>query len=302
MLPVRHIYVNSKRKQYKPIPLGDGKFCYSGPTCKIHSSSNNVPVENKASQNIAETLLQGKLTVFKQEEQEWLCSQPVSLPSLEGKQSLLLDHGSAARWCKLHNTYHVYNVMSLTNTVIRKTRVALSQELLNTLREQQLPLTDLDMLNHYISAKIYHEPPGVVDDLNQLRNLNPEHYDKVKERLAEEKKRYQSAPQGGSYEPQPKIKEQLLLPENAIPDKIIYEFWTCSRKRKYGSQEEANTAKTVIDGTTHVYLCKNCSHYHLGHGDGKGSVQATIKKARHMWHRFPEKANEIVKRYQLDEK
>lgn len=288
----------SRRKEPKPIPLGNGKFCYSGPTCKLHSSLQPGLIENKTSIIVVEDMLKDAISAFKKQEQEWVCSQKVSIPSLENYQKRLLDWGSAARWCDEHNVYHVYNILEFKNGIYANGRKEITGELVNLLKANNLPLKDLGLFSHYVSAKLYNQSPSIVDDLKQLREINPENYDAFKERIDKERKIYQSNPVG-QYPKLKKNKVSLILDENKIPDAVMLEFWKCYRKKKFSSQQEAETNKQMIDNTAHPYLCNYCDSYHLGHGDGKGSEEATIKKARRMWNQFPTEANSIVNKYNL---
>lgn len=298
-LNVRYESMGRKKTGSIPVPLGDGKFCYAGPTCRIH----NKPVGFKADSNnltLANTVFNNHIEVFREEEQRWLCSQTLSVPSLEGFQKRLLEAGSLARWCEQHKVCHVYNIADFKNGLMFKAQKASTIKLKEELLSQGKPLTELQILSHYMSAKLHSLKGGWRDDWDNLRNLNPEKFDQF-HKMNEELHRQHVTNRGanGFHAKKAKQEEVLLVEADKVPDKVLLEFMGCSRKEKYDTDVAAQTSRNLTDPTVNVYKCRFCPSYHLGHGNGDLTVEESLNKARQAWKRYPDKANEIVKKYNL---
>ncbi len=291
--------MSRKSKREKPIALGNGKFCYAGPNCRVHATFDAEPVQDKTNAPKIVEMVEDQIQAFQKVEQAWICNQPKSLNSLDNKQKVLLDSNSGARWCLEHNTYHIYLISELKAKLYNPYKSEMISKLLSFLKTNQNGLQDTNFYNHYISAKMNNLTPGIRGDLKTIESLDPENFQTFVNKVEEDRKRHIATGQGGHHQKVTRTPIPLLLKENQVSDEIMLEFWRCDRKQKYVNFDEAEFGRKATDPTGHVYKCLHCDGYHIGHGDGKGTEEATIRKARSMWHRFPKQANNIVRKHNL---
>lgn len=272
-------------------PVGGGRYCYSGPNCRIHGISTS-PIVNTT--NLAHDLLNGSpekfVTAATSYQQEILCQFPV----VKDFNELLGDAFEKelqARYCEAHDGYHVYHKsQSPTKTIAEQLHSQVSQ---SNVENPEAFHTSIKRLGF---IKAFHEDKETAAQLRssygkttegqaylEARNLG---FNKPKDaaltRMIEERRKHLS---GGS---EPRLPAEKLTDEQAL------EFWECGRKTPYSTPEEALErfqAHQTAEGT--AYKCEQCQQYHAAHlrTSPPSSTNRKIKAAKMYWNRKPEKAN-----------
>lgn len=288
------------------IPVGNGKFCYSGPTCRMHGGLwKEAEKATKVSAGDVATFSELSVTLdeMNQITAEHFNKAVHSSPTVKSLAVLgesALMPGQAARNCLEHDGQHVYptTVFDATNklTGLLFTKIAdsveagvLSVENAKTLRSR------LGSESHNYDYKNEYK-----QDRKNLRTLQTEFSasEEAEAALLERKRhrieaRLKQQPIRTAAE---REQPTLLVDQSTVSDAHMLEYWRCGRKRKF---ETVSAGDAMIDQlgereTMSVYACEYCSQQHIGHGFGRDPLGSQFERAREHWNKYPEKSNSFA--------
>lgn len=292
---------------YSRYPVGDGKFCYSGPECKLHGWKQSEVYQNSVS-----SLQQTMQTL---ENQVHVDSLNIQNPVELGAEALLTGYG--ASWCEEHNCYHVYSSADLYMEA-NKTINRLVQSVMGVILESKVPRKSeffkewfkeiRTMFNTPLTMLAKRDKTTMQELQEKFRtdpNIDPEILMDAFEARKEQRHqaRLKSDP---SLRVREKVSSIPLKPTTfGVSNKMLLRYWQCGRKRGFNAKNDAtNFIGVQKEVALNAYHCKHCSQWHVGHGDGSSSAEVQVARARNHWEANPIKVNRFVlanaKYFELD--
>jgi hypothetical protein len=279
------------KTSYPRSPVGDGKFCYSGPNCRRHGGLQNAGslVEGKEDfiSSFASRLAGCKTSYFEAVENSRFVK---SLSELKGKALL---KGFLAHQCAEHDGYHVYKSDdALLRTGTRQLFLDVSTEV----QKGSLSLVDANKLRAELVAYSREnlEPHRVADKAMMDRlQLRYSHESPDRNAVnAREQQLVTARLQQGITEVKVPVVHDLLYPVENVGDEMLLEYYQCGRKQGFGniSIAEEKIVEQNDPGLS-AYTCRHCPKTHIGHGGGLISEQEQLVSAKRHWITFPEKSN-----------
>jgi hypothetical protein len=285
------------------IPVGNGKYCYSGPECRIHGelwkqTENTTKVSQGNTATFSELLV--SLDKMNQVTTEHFNQAVHSYPAVKNIAELgesALMPGQAARTCSEHKGYHVYptTVFDDTNKFIGQSFAQIA----SSVEAGVLSTDDAKILRKRLGPEShnYDYKTDYKQDRKNLRTLQSEfaNLEEAEAALLERKRhrieeRLKQQPIKTATE---REQPALLVDQSAVSDSHMLEYWRCGRKRKF---ETVDAGDAMIDQlgereTMSVYACEYCSQQHIGHGFGRDPLGSQFERAREHWNKYPEKSN-----------
>jgi hypothetical protein len=287
-------------KYYPRIPVGDGKFCYSGPNCRDHggktakNESTSQTYQQRFSEVIKNHLIKSKPKLTKA-----ICESSNSVKNLSdlGDQALLT--GLAANECKEHDEYHVYSIQKM-HTLVNTFRHPLMEAINEEVKTGKITQVEANVLRSDIKEQLIELNATTISyDRHIMRRFQK---DFASSGLAEEAKKAREleadeARARSIRVPKPVVPySPPILQASEVDDKAMLTYWQCGRKTRYDSPEKglAVIAKNGEETTMSAYKCSHCPEYHIGHGSGKEPVEGQLVRARIHWDTYTEKANKFT--------
>lgn len=276
------------------IPLGNGKFCYSGPNCRVHNIYQNV-LERYPKEE--ENAYQETLDSIHED------SRDIETLADLGKDALL--KGIRVHWCEEHNIYHAYTSFKI-NLIGQEFTRSKAREVGNLYGEKgnqnkagvQAAIETLKKLQKGgLLAALQKEDLNSYKTLysNYLEDDSIDSEDRM-DAIAEAERQYieaRNASLGSSFNP--KVIEGLKVLSSSVKDDTVLKYWQCGRKRSFSAVNEANDfVSKNKDFELNPYSCSHCDGYHVGHGDGTTPVVEQVAKGREHWNAHPEKSNKFA--------
>lgn len=287
-------------KYYPRIPVGDGKFCYSGPNCRDHGgkSATNI-LEPKTYQQRFLEVTKEHLAKSKPKLTKAICESSNSVKSLLdlGDQALLT--GLAANKCQEHDEYHIYSIQKI-NALANTFRVPLMEAIASDAKSGKITQDEATLLRNDVKDQLNElHATTIAYDRDTIRRF--QRYFASSD-LAEEAKKAREAEAEESRRRSIRVPKEVvpyappILQASEVDDKAMITYWQCGRKTRYESPEEglAVIAKNGEETTMSAYKCSHCPEYHIGHGSGKEPVEAQLVRARTHWNEYPEKSNKFT--------
>lgn len=288
-------------KTFKRVAVGGGKFCYSGPDCRMHGEDANPTLNKVASKNnvvtassvavISETIQNIAASV-----QDSICVSSFDLKDISELQENSLMLHVAVNKCEIHNVCHVYKVKTAEATI--KTLHKPVYKLISLLQKDNLLSTeDAALLRSSILVNMENLKLKIVDAdtyfLTEYQKSivgSPLHDLAIKELASGTN----NAIAKSIYNPD--LRNHYLvvqIPAEQVSEELLLEYWKCGRKKRHNSVENARKSmpSQFASGEVQAYECPYCEKFHVGHGGGDFSLKAQLSKSREHWSANPEKAN-----------
>jgi hypothetical protein len=272
----------------KRYPVGDGSFCYVGPTCRRHGASISDLSEDVSVTPIEKltATLEQNLEEYHAIEQGYMCTQkPVVKEYPQYSGLLIAMAGAAGRFCEEHDGYHIYSVRLAQNIMFKKVKNAMIKDVRTHAEDNR----DIPNLIKYAEAYYLSNT-----DHNIKRDL-----DFVREHAPEEFAEFVAIKEAKDSTPAPKVRnlEPLKKEAHERPEDVMLRWYQCFRKQNYPTAELAKNIGCFIDTNASVYSCVHCGNWHIGHGEGDTPVPDQLVRAREIWYQFPDKANRFVESF-----
>lgn len=277
-------------------PVGDGKYCYSGPDCKLHGwrTPQLVKETTEASKKAVAAYL------------DYIHENSKNVSSAEELGETALFKGLGAYYCEEHHTYHVYSLEAANSTNVRlHISDAIQPQItaiLNSSIERKSPV--LKDWSEDVRKTARAELSGLMKQnrsnmvaLQAEFRSNPSDPEVLLDAIAARAEQYeQDRERSGVYRvPKPKGPVVPLRPEPNVNDSQLLKYWQCGRKRAFNSSESVNAfLGSQSDHELNAYHCRHCSQWHMGHGTGNSPVDEQLERARVHWVRYPDKVNQFV--------
>lgn len=278
----------------KRIAVGHGKYCYSGPDCRIHGNQAQTSSQQPTSlpTNLTEFSPEDFTRQVAQTHKEMICKFPV-VPTFESLKSDAFEKKQNVHYCEEHNGYHVYphdesphkNLLKLLHKTVGQAAAdgTTPPERIAELRETV----------NRINSKTLH--PEYAKDFNITNKLRSAY-----EQTAEGKEQFIQRLSGASNKliqkkpEKPLSKAMPKFPSSKLSEEQLLEFWVCGRKTQYDTPQAASKKfqeYQVADGMT--YQCERCHKYHAAHRQQGTETRDSrrIKIAEMFWNKYPEKAD-----------
>lgn len=274
------------------IPVGDGSFCYTGPSCKVHGARWEAYrlVEDADTTSLQNTLPQ-RLQALKDVANYELCEAALATNKEQDKLgSVLFQKGVALSYCELHQAYHAF-----TRAPLEKKYSDLITQLHKTTelarKSEDISLEDAvkihEDVNVYAGKYVRSIISGGYQEMKTVKNIHMESLREKERRGLATKPTRQDLPE------EIKSSKTVLVNPDTVDKMVLIEYWRCGRKARHAQLDSAKkAAEELSHGTGSVYRCPYCRQYHVGHGDGQKSQKDDIaKKARRHWRTNPARAN-----------
>lgn len=293
------------RVRYPRVSVGDGRFCYAGPSCKLHGITGKLRTATRAPEATAagseaahdvwsdEGFAESVVEAGDAYASAVRGSQHVrSLDDMGGKALL---KGYLARMADDGDGFYVYkadaSLVSVgTGALFKRIAAAVEDGSLSADRAQVLR----GRLSAYMGEVLRPQAAAdkkLMDRLqDKFRNGN---VDSRAYRNWEKQRAAARVKQGGpariaSDEPA----APPLVSVDSLSEEQLLEYYQCGRKRTLNSAGEAAAfIREQGDPGLHSYSCRHCGKLHAGHGSGDTPVETQLVSARRQWEFSPGKAN-----------
>jgi hypothetical protein len=280
------------------IPVGNGKFCHSGPECRIHGArwrvNNLLVVEN--TKELAANFDERVAALDEGFAQE-ICNHGKSFKNLSELGKKALYPGQSARYCEEHEAYHAYaNQNSPHKVAVNKLQDSITRAVKDGVISQEESSELRSRIGKFIGTTIR---PKFNDDKERMQALQRRYQrdpNSGSAKDARDERRIQKAKDQGHtpYLLKPREIPELHVPVGSVPDSLMLEFWKCGRKKRYDSVDIAKAkAQEVVSDEEEMtpYSCSYCDKHHIGHGDGSDPDEVQLERARSLWVKVPSKSN-----------
>jgi hypothetical protein len=288
------------------IALGNGKFCYSGPSCRQHGTKHEVnalskpkftmPTPFELTQQSVEIQLAANIGKV----HDYICKNSVHMKSLSELGDDALVPGLGARKCEVHGSFHVYNTNKAL-VVIPRSLGALHKFLRDEEKSGRLSQEETKELH----ARVKTHSELLEEELtNSTRVLLEGNAEKIKgTALWDQAQMIAASPHAssrlGNYSSAPVQAGDVIPPRisgDSLSDSQVLRYWQCGRKIRHDSEVRA---EFNVKDNMKVYKCTHCDGYHVGHGDGSEPIESQVVSGRAHWSKNAEKADKFAIRQGL---
>jgi len=281
------------------IPVGNGKFCHSGPECRIHGARwrvNSMLVVENTKELVPN--FDERVAALDEGFTQEICNHSSSSfkhISELGKKALI--PGQSARYCEEHEAYHAYaNQNSPHKVAVNKLQNSVSRAVEDGTISQEESSELRSRIGKFIGTTLR---PKFNADKEHMQALQRQYQRDPQSRDAKDardERRIKKAKEQGHvpYLLKPREIPELRVPVGDVPDSLMLEFWKCGRKKRYDSVDIAQSkAKETVSGEEEMtpYSCSYCDKHHIGHGDGSDPDSVQLERARALWVKVPSKSN-----------
>lgn len=280
------------------IPVGNGKFCHSGPECRIHGSrwrvNNLLVVED--TKELAENFDERVAAIDEGFAQE-ICNHGSTFKHISELGKKALYPGQSARYCDEHEAYHAYvNKNSPHKVAVNKLQDSITRAVKDGSISQEESSELRGRIGKFIGSTIRPEVEADKEHMQKLQRQYQRDPRSGAAKDARDERRIKKAKEQGHVPRLLKPREipELRVPVATVPDALMLEFWKCGRKKRYDSVNIAQAkAQEVVSGEEDMtpYSCSYCNKHHIGHGDGSDPDDVQLERARALWVKVPEKSN-----------
>jgi hypothetical protein len=280
------------------IPVGNGKFCHSGPECRIHGARwrvNNLLVVENTTELAAN--FDERVAALDEGFAQEICNHGKSFKHLSELGKKALYPGQSARYCEEHEAYHAYaNQNSPHKVAVNKLQDSITRAVKDGVISQEESSELRSRIGKFIGTTIR---PKFNDDKEHMQTLQRQYQrdpNSGSAKDARDERRNQKAKAQGHtpYLLKPRDIPELRVPVEKVPDSLMLEFWKCGRKKRYDSVDIAKAkAQEVVSDEEEMtpYSCSYCDKHHIGHGDGSDPDEVQLERARSLWVKVPSKSN-----------